>query len=437
MGERPRLISFSPILPVRDLGRALSHYDSLGFTTKAYEDGDAYGFADRDGIGLHLAAEAGHDPTINAGEAYLYVEDADALYAEWRRPGVGGVTRPVGDTPYPMREGSHIDPDGNLLRFGSDRDGGPDPERLAEHLRAEHGIAGPRLTALDQGVFRVDRDGGPSLVARLFPSSRPVSAVAGDAEILTYLAGEGFPAERCASEQPVSELSGRGVLVTEFVDGVERAGRRAAIKDEGGLRRLGEMLGVLQTMEGGPDAVRRPGGAWHHMADGGPADELAAARNLLAGAEGLISADEREDYEAMQAALDGLDDASGLPEALLHPDLVLPNVVPSAQRGMVLVDWTGAGTGPRLWSLAFLLFAAGARDLRRVDRVLAGYRSQVTLEPEELDRLAGVARARPTVLEAWSFCMGRKRIGRAAREAAGARELANTVVARAREFLSA
>ena len=39
-------------------------------------------------------------------------------------------------------------------------------------------------------------------------------------------------------------------------------------KDEGGLRRLGEMLGVLQTLEGGPDAVRRPGGAWHHMADG-------------------------------------------------------------------------------------------------------------------------------------------------------------------------
>src|ERR1700677_1788160 len=148
------------------------------------------------------------------------------------------------------------------------------------------------------------------------------------------------------------------------------------------------------------------------MTDGSPPDELAATRNLLAGAEGLISADEREDYEAMQASLDGLDDASGLPEALLHPDFVLPNVVPSPERGMVLVDWTGAGTGPRLWSLAFLLFAAGARDLRRVDRVLAGYRSQVVLEPEELERLAGVARARPIVLEAWSFCMGRKRIGR-------------------------
>ncbi len=427
MGGRTRLISFSPILPVRDLGRALAHYDSLGFTTKPYEQGEEYGFADRDGIGLHLAAEAGLDPTMNAGEAYLY--------AEWRRSGVGGVTRPVGDTPYAMRQGSHIDPDGHLLRFGSERNGGPDPERLAEHLRAEHGIVEPRLSPLDQGVFRVDRDGGPSLVARLFPSSRPISAVTGDAEILAYLAREGFPAERCASGTPVSELSGRGVLVTEHVDGVERAERRATIREQGGLRRLGEMLGILHTLEEGPDAVRRPGGAWHHMADGGPADELAAARNLVVGAEGLISADERGDYEAMLASLDGLDDASGLPEVLLHPDIVLPNVVPSPEHGMVLVDWTGAGTGPRLWSLAFLLFAAGARDLRRVDRVLAGYRSKGTLESEELERLAGVARARPIVLEAWSFCMGRKRIGAAARDAAAASELADRVAERARGYL--
>ena len=30
--------------------------------------------------------------------AYLYVRDADALYEEWSRPGIGGQTRPVGPT---------------------------------------------------------------------------------------------------------------------------------------------------------------------------------------------------------------------------------------------------------------------------------------------------------------------------------------------------
>jgi hypothetical protein len=48
--------------------------------------------------------------------------DADALYEEWSRPGIGGRTHPVGPTPYKLREGSHTDPDGNLIRFGSPMD---------------------------------------------------------------------------------------------------------------------------------------------------------------------------------------------------------------------------------------------------------------------------------------------------------------------------
>jgi hypothetical protein len=47
------------------------------------------------------------------------VRDADALHAEWSRPGIGGHTHPVGPTPYGLREGSHTDPNGNLIRFGS------------------------------------------------------------------------------------------------------------------------------------------------------------------------------------------------------------------------------------------------------------------------------------------------------------------------------
>jgi DNA-binding MarR family transcriptional regulator len=109
-----QLRRFSPIFPVRDLGAALAHYAALGFDTTAYDDG--YGFADRDGVGLHLAA-AGDD--TRPGSAYLYVRDADALYSEWSRPGIGGRTHPAGPTPYRLREGSHVDPDGNLIRFGS------------------------------------------------------------------------------------------------------------------------------------------------------------------------------------------------------------------------------------------------------------------------------------------------------------------------------
>ncbi len=111
--------SFSPIFPVRDLAAALAHYSALGFDTIPYDDGDEYGFANRERTSLHLAANHGHDPAHHGASAYLYVRDADALYEEWSRPGIGGHTHPVTPTPYQLREGSHTDPDGNLIRFGS------------------------------------------------------------------------------------------------------------------------------------------------------------------------------------------------------------------------------------------------------------------------------------------------------------------------------
>ena len=104
---------FSPIFPVRDLAAALGDYAALGCKTIAYEGGD-YGFANRDRLSIHLTLDPGHDP----GAAYLDVRDADALYQEWSRPGVGGLTRPVELMPYGIR-GAPTHPDGNLIRFGS------------------------------------------------------------------------------------------------------------------------------------------------------------------------------------------------------------------------------------------------------------------------------------------------------------------------------
>jgi DNA-binding MarR family transcriptional regulator len=118
-----QLRSFAPIFPVKDLTAALAHYSSLGFATIAYEGGDEYGFANRDGVELHLGVDRheghDHDGHGHGGVAYLHVTDADALYEEWTRPGIGGSTSPVHDTPYKIREGVHIDPDGNMIRFGS------------------------------------------------------------------------------------------------------------------------------------------------------------------------------------------------------------------------------------------------------------------------------------------------------------------------------
>jgi catechol 2,3-dioxygenase-like lactoylglutathione lyase family enzyme len=103
---------------VSDLPAAVEHYRALGFDVEAYASGDEYAFARRDGIELHLAARESH-PRVRGGATYLYVRDADALYAQWTKPGIGGQTWPVGPTEYGLREGSHVDPDGNLIRFGA------------------------------------------------------------------------------------------------------------------------------------------------------------------------------------------------------------------------------------------------------------------------------------------------------------------------------
>jgi Ser/Thr protein kinase RdoA (MazF antagonist) len=426
-----RLSSFSPVFPVRDLRRALDHYAALGFAVQPYQDGDFYGFADRDGVGLHLSSEHDHEPDHeHSGVAYLYVSDADALYAQWARPGVGGLTRRVGDTEYQLREGSHVDPDGNLIRFGSPMPGQP-AERLRLHLAAEYGITVEAMTELDLGVWRVRRSDGPDWVARWFPASRAVAAAEGDAEILRYLAGQDFPAERVAGPAPVSSLAGRPVLVTEWAAPVPRERRREAIRAAGGLRQLGALLGQLHAFPSGTGALARPGGGWHHLADGLPSAEVAAATRMLADAAHLFTGAEQDAFGALRAEVGALDAGQGLPEALTHPDFVLPNAVATVG-GMVLVDWAGAGRGPRAWSLAFLLYAEGAKDLRRADLVLDGYRGHVRLTPEELDRLAGIIAARPLILSAWSVCVGRSTPAEALAHAAERRPLAEAIAARAR-----
>lgn len=115
--------SAAPILPVTDVRRALRHYAALGFTVSEYDDDAAeqvyYGFAERDAVHLHFSLVEDHDPLKTASAVYFYVADADALYSEWRQADVGGRLIEPEDSDYGLREGAHIDEDGNLIRFGS------------------------------------------------------------------------------------------------------------------------------------------------------------------------------------------------------------------------------------------------------------------------------------------------------------------------------
>jgi predicted enzyme related to lactoylglutathione lyase len=117
-GQGPEIGRFEPIFPVRDLRRSLEHYKLLGFDVDDYEEGDEYSFARRDGNQLHLTLTPDMDPLVNAACVYFRVDDAAALAAEWRASGAGG-TGLAHDTDYGMCESAHVDPDNNMIKFGS------------------------------------------------------------------------------------------------------------------------------------------------------------------------------------------------------------------------------------------------------------------------------------------------------------------------------
>lgn len=295
---------------------------------------------------------------------------------------------------------------------------------LGKHLEASYGVEVDGVVPLDHGVVRVDRRDGSRWVARVFPAGRPLASVREDAAILQALERAGFPAERCAHPEPVFEFLGQSVLVTVFLEdhGPLRPGRPAAI--------LGALLGRLHTH---PATQVRPGGAWHHLSFmGGPREEIASAGELLEDRLPSVGVRELGLFDRLRDEVERADDCHDLPHAFVHPDFVPANAISTAEGSLAIVDWTGAGRGPRLWSIGFLLWAAGARHLRLVELVVSRYRRSIELEPAELDRLEGAIRGRPIMLEIWSVCAGRRELAAAVEGIERANELAKSIAAAAR-----
>jgi uncharacterized glyoxalase superfamily protein PhnB len=100
--------------------------DKLGFECLGtWQDPPVYAIVERDQHAIHFRCAV--PPTANPDkyreellDAYLLIEDADALYAEYAARGVE-FTRDLGDMPWQMREFVIKDCDGRLLAFGSDR----------------------------------------------------------------------------------------------------------------------------------------------------------------------------------------------------------------------------------------------------------------------------------------------------------------------------
>ena len=172
-----RCLSVAPGLPTTDMARTVEHYRRIGFTFSAPGSASpaeaGFAIAKRDGIELHFAVKPDHDPARTATWVYIGVEDADVMSEEFTAAGAG-QGRPVRTTDYNMREFPHIDPDGNLLLFGS-----PLPRDPQDSARQE----------------AAEQPGPPTARLRVLPDSERVATELlrvikqGDAEQLTRILG--------------------------------------------------------------------------------------------------------------------------------------------------------------------------------------------------------------------------------------------------------
>jgi uncharacterized glyoxalase superfamily protein PhnB len=108
-----------------DIAGILAYYkDKLGFEClSTWQDPPVYAIVARDQHTIHF--RCAEPPTGNPDkysdellDAYLSIEDADALYAEYVARGVE-FTRGLGNTPWNSREFVVKDCDGRLLAFGA------------------------------------------------------------------------------------------------------------------------------------------------------------------------------------------------------------------------------------------------------------------------------------------------------------------------------
>lgn len=285
----------------------------------------------------------------------------------------------------------------------------PAGDRLLAHLHDRYGIEAVSATKLSVHktyVFRIDRNDGEPWIARAFPPARPRAGVEGDADILRFLEREGYPAERLAHEDAVSECDGSAVLVTRCVDGTPLPDGVAK------FAMMGELLGRLHALPA-DQSVSRPGGASGEdpRHEGAPRQDLLAALSFLDAVDTKVPAADRERFERLRARVRSADDGHGLPEALLHGNLLhAPDHALLAEHGPVAINWKASGRGPRLADFAYLIWGTGSWNPRRpnqecIDAAVGAYRRHVEVTDEELDRLEAVMYIRTLYL----VCFGYRR----------------------------
>jgi Ser/Thr protein kinase RdoA (MazF antagonist) len=167
---------------------------------------------------------------------------------------------------------------------------------------------------------------------------------------------------------------------------------------------MGDLLGRLHALPL-DESVSRPGGASGEdpSREGTPRQDLLAALSFLDAVDTKVAAAHRNRFEQIRDQVRSADYGQGLPEALLHGNLLhAPDHAVVSAQGPVAINWKASGRGPRLADFAYLMWGTWLNQ-ELIDAGVNAYRRHVEVTDDELKRLEAVMYIRPLYLMGFDY----------------------------------
>lgn len=265
----------------------------------------------------------------------------------------------------------------------------------------------PLVVTATRGVYQLQDVNAPQYILRAYavPNIQAELPVQTLATLLTTLQGYNYPAEqivRTRTGDSLLEYQNWRYLLTTYIQG------QAPRYEPHTLHLLGARLGQLHALGTQFDQAHTP------LAPAGmqPASELAYALSELHSIAHAVPEALLARYETLVSAIHRIEPFDDLPRTLIHNDCHPGNSVHTANGEIVFIDWEGAGWGPAVVDVGFLLSSCDTvspwmPSLRpapqRVQAIIDGYCRYHTLTSIELGRLEDAIRFRALVYGACGF----------------------------------
>lgn len=249
-------------------------------------------------------------------------------------------------------------------------------------------------------IYQLNLADGQWWVLRVFSADN--QSVFSLAHILSLLEGQCYPAEqivRSMYNDVIMSYEDKLLLITRFVKGIPVDYSDAA------LHALGKTLGKLHALHV-EDTSMLP------KAEMLPATELAYAWSELSKVADNVPIALQQYYDVLAEAIHTLNRCENAPLVLIHNDCHPGNAIHTSSNEVVLIEWQGAGLGPSVIDVGFLLASCeipfeGVASLdfeqERMLAIIDGYRQYHNLNSMELGLLPDAIRFRALVYGAVSF----------------------------------